>query len=124
MDIMLPTLRAERAATYSPVLPISPRTGKVLQVPVEVIDVTGRRWQTLLAAQAGARVPHRDIGDDDLLSLTYVYDAFFAAGPDLSYSYGLWSGQRRRGWWRWNARSRRMSTVGKSCIWWPPSGGP
>jgi lysyl-tRNA synthetase class 1 len=38
LDIMLPTLRAERAATYSPVLPISPRTGKVLQVPVEVID--------------------------------------------------------------------------------------
>ena len=40
------------------------------------------------------------LGDDDLLSLTYVYDAFFSAGPDLSYSYGLWSGQRRRGWWR------------------------
>jgi lysyl-tRNA synthetase, class I len=38
MDIMLPTLRAERAATYSPVLPISPKTGHVLQVPVEVVD--------------------------------------------------------------------------------------
>ncbi len=38
LDIMLPTLRAERAATYSPVLPISPVTGRVLQVPVEVID--------------------------------------------------------------------------------------
>ena len=38
MDIMLPTLRAERAATYSPVLPISPKTGIVLQVPVEVVD--------------------------------------------------------------------------------------
>jgi lysyl-tRNA synthetase class 1 len=38
MDIMLPTLRAERAATYSPVLPISPTSGIVLQVPVEVID--------------------------------------------------------------------------------------
>lgn len=38
MDIMLPTLRAERAATYSPVLPISPKSGIVLQVPVEVID--------------------------------------------------------------------------------------
>ncbi|MBJ6123685.1 lysine--tRNA ligase [Sphingomonas mollis] len=37
-DVMLPTLRAERAATYSPVLPISPKTGVVLQVPVEVID--------------------------------------------------------------------------------------
>src|SRR3546814_8216735 len=38
MDIMLPTLRKERQATYSPVLPISPKTGIVLQVPVEVID--------------------------------------------------------------------------------------
>ena len=36
--VMLPTLRAERAATYSSVLPISPTTGRVLQVPVEVID--------------------------------------------------------------------------------------
>ena len=38
MAIMLPTLRGERQATYSPVLPISPTTGIVLQVPVEVVD--------------------------------------------------------------------------------------
>lgn len=38
MDVMLPTLRAERAATYSPVLPISEKTGIVLQVPVQVVD--------------------------------------------------------------------------------------
>jgi lysyl-tRNA synthetase, class I len=38
MDIMLPTLRAERQATYSPVLPISEKTGVVLQVPVEVVN--------------------------------------------------------------------------------------
>ncbi|MXP30058.1 lysine--tRNA ligase [Porphyrobacter algicida] len=38
LDIMLPTLREERRATYSPVLPISPTSGKVLQVPVEVVD--------------------------------------------------------------------------------------
>jgi lysyl-tRNA synthetase class 1 len=38
LDVMLPTLRAERAATYSPILPISPASGKVLQVPVEVVD--------------------------------------------------------------------------------------
>jgi lysyl-tRNA synthetase class 1 len=38
MDIMLPTLRAERAATYSPVLPISRKSGIVLQVPVQVVD--------------------------------------------------------------------------------------
>nr|WP_295370730.1 lysine--tRNA ligase [uncultured Sphingosinicella sp.] len=38
MDVMLPTLREERRQTYSPVLPISPATGKVLQVPIEVVD--------------------------------------------------------------------------------------
>jgi lysyl-tRNA synthetase class 1 len=38
MAIMLPTLRAERQATYSPVLPISPASGIVLQVPVAVLD--------------------------------------------------------------------------------------
>ncbi len=38
MDIMLPTLREERRKTYSPVLPVSPSSGVVLQVPVEVID--------------------------------------------------------------------------------------
>ena len=40
LDIMLPTLRAERAATYSPIMPISPTTGAVLQVPVEVVDAS------------------------------------------------------------------------------------
>ena len=38
MGVMLPTLREDRRKTYSPVLPISPSTGRVLQVPVEVID--------------------------------------------------------------------------------------
>ncbi|OBV11551.1 Lysine--tRNA ligase [Erythrobacter dokdonensis DSW-74] len=38
MDIMLPTLGEERRKTYSPVMPISPTTGAVLQVPVEVVD--------------------------------------------------------------------------------------
>ncbi len=38
MDVMLPTLGEERRATYSPVLPISKTSGKVLQVPIEVVD--------------------------------------------------------------------------------------
>jgi lysyl-tRNA synthetase class 1 len=38
MGVMLPTLREDRRKTYSPVLPISPTTGRVLQVPVEVTD--------------------------------------------------------------------------------------
>src|ERR1700704_3523999 len=38
MAIMLPSLREERAQTYSPFLPISPRTGVVLQVPIVAHD--------------------------------------------------------------------------------------
>ena len=38
MGVMLPTLREDRRKTYSPVLPISPSSGTVLQVPVEVVD--------------------------------------------------------------------------------------
>ena len=38
MGVMLPTLREERRRTYSPILPVSPESGKVLQVPVEVVD--------------------------------------------------------------------------------------
>jgi lysyl-tRNA synthetase class 1 len=38
MGVMLPTLGEERRRTYSPVLPISSRSGKVLQVAVEVLD--------------------------------------------------------------------------------------
>jgi lysyl-tRNA synthetase, class I len=38
MNIMLPSLREERAQTYSPFLPISPRTGIVLQVPILAHD--------------------------------------------------------------------------------------
>jgi lysyl-tRNA synthetase class 1 len=38
LDIMLPTLREERRRTYSPVLPVSPSSGRVLQVLVEVLD--------------------------------------------------------------------------------------
>jgi lysyl-tRNA synthetase class 1 len=34
MNVMLPSLREERAATYSPFLPISPVSGRVLQVPI------------------------------------------------------------------------------------------
>ena len=34
MAIMLPSFRQERAATYSPFLPVHPRTGIVMQVPI------------------------------------------------------------------------------------------
>src|SRR5262249_56005628 len=37
-EIMVPWLREERAQTYSPFLPISPRSGIVLQVPILAHD--------------------------------------------------------------------------------------
>jgi lysyl-tRNA synthetase class 1 len=67
MGIMLPTLGEERRKTYSPIFPIHPETGKVLQVPIEVIDAdagliayidpeTGtRREQSALSGQAKAQ---------------------------------------------------------------------
>jgi lysyl-tRNA synthetase class 1 len=38
MGVMLPTLGEERRRSYSPVLPVSPGSGKVLQVAIEVLD--------------------------------------------------------------------------------------
>jgi lysyl-tRNA synthetase class 1 len=57
MEIMLPSLRAERASTYSPFLPIHPKTRIVMQVPIEERNVanhtivwrdpeTGERFET------------------------------------------------------------------------------
>lgn len=42
MDLMLPTLGEERQATYSPFLPICPKTGVVLQVPIVARNVEKR----------------------------------------------------------------------------------
>ena len=39
MAVMLPSLREERASTYSPFLPIHPKTGVVMQVPVEETNI-------------------------------------------------------------------------------------
>jgi lysyl-tRNA synthetase class 1 len=38
MEIMLPSLREERQATYSCFLPISPKTGRVLYVPIRAVN--------------------------------------------------------------------------------------
>ncbi|NOU05863.1 MAG: lysine--tRNA ligase [Hyphomicrobiaceae bacterium] len=40
MEIILPTLGPDRQATYSPFLPVSPTSGKVLQVPMIERDAT------------------------------------------------------------------------------------
>ncbi len=57
MAIMLPSLREERAQSYSPFLPIHPETGVVMQVPIDERDVgrgtivwsdpeTGQKFET------------------------------------------------------------------------------
>ena len=38
MNIVLPTLREERRKTYCPFLPICPKTGKVLEIPLLEVD--------------------------------------------------------------------------------------
>lgn len=38
VSVIAPTLREERRATYSPILPIHPETGIVMQVPMDAID--------------------------------------------------------------------------------------
>ncbi len=40
MAVMLPTLGEERQATYSPFLPISPKSGRVLYVPMKHVDAS------------------------------------------------------------------------------------
>src|SRR3954447_1649382 len=59
--IILPTLGPERRATYSPFLPLHPRTGRVMQVRIDRVDATngtlqwqdpdtGERFETAIAA--------------------------------------------------------------------------
>ena len=54
MDVILPTLGAERQATYSPFLPICPDTGRVLQVPIIARDLDA--GTVTYENEAGARV--------------------------------------------------------------------
>lgn len=58
MAVMLPTLGPERQATYSPFLPISPKSGRVLYVPMKHVD-----------AKAGT-VTFDDEGTETTLSIT------------------------------------------------------
>lgn len=54
MKIMLPTLGPERRETYSPFLPVSPRTGHVLQVPT--LELNTARGTIVYAEPDGERV--------------------------------------------------------------------
>ena len=59
MDIMLPSLGEERQATYSCFLPISPKTGRVLYVPMKDVN-----------AKAGTITYTDEDGDDVTLPVT------------------------------------------------------
>lgn len=54
MEIMLPTLGPARQETYSPFLPISPRTGRVLQVPT--LETHPGRGTIVYAEPDGERI--------------------------------------------------------------------
>ncbi len=66
VEIICPTLGPERRASYSPILPVHPRTGVVVQVPIERVDVqhgtvtwldpdTGVRFETAVTG-GGAKL--------------------------------------------------------------------
>ncbi len=59
MKVMLPTLGEERQATYSPFLPISPTSGRVLYVPMLNVD-----------AQSGTITFEDEGGEETTLSVT------------------------------------------------------
>lgn len=61
MDIILPTLGEERRATYSPFLPVCPRTGNVLQVPMVERNVS-KGTVVYLDPETGEKVELRVTG--------------------------------------------------------------
>ena len=60
MAVILPTLGPERRATYSPILPIHPRTGRVMQVPMERRDPAAG---TVVWRDPGQRRGIRNLGE-------------------------------------------------------------
>ena len=46
MNIILPTLREERKKTYCPFLPICPKTGKVLEIPM--IEINKKKYDEII----------------------------------------------------------------------------
>ena len=64
VGVILPTLGPDRRATYSPILPVHPQTGVVMQVKLEVLDTetgmvawtdpdTGARYETCILGGGG-----------------------------------------------------------------------
>jgi lysyl-tRNA synthetase class 1 len=60
MAVMLPTLGSERQQTYSPFLPVSPKSGKVLQVPA--IKINADKGTIIFADEDGSEFETPVIG--------------------------------------------------------------
>jgi lysyl-tRNA synthetase class 1 len=85
MGVMLPTLREERRQTYSPVLPVSPTSGRVLQVPVEVIDAEA--GTIAFTDEDGSRVEQSALGGRSKLQWKVDWAArWVALGVDYEMS--------------------------------------
>lgn len=56
MGAMLPTLGEERRATYSPILPVSPSTGRVLQVPM--LEIFPEKGTVVFEDENGEKIEH------------------------------------------------------------------
>ncbi|MFQ5563358.1 MAG: lysine--tRNA ligase [Parvularculaceae bacterium] len=54
MEIILPTLGGERRETYSPILPISPTSGRVLYVPL--LEIDAKAGEVVFADEDGTRI--------------------------------------------------------------------
>jgi lysyl-tRNA synthetase class 1 len=54
MEIILPTLGEERRGTYSPILPISPASGRVLYVPM--LEIDAKTGEVVFEDEDGTRV--------------------------------------------------------------------
>ena len=85
MGVMLPTLREERRQTYSPVLPISPTSGRVLQVPVEIVDAEA--GTIAFTDEDGSRVEQSALGGMSKLQWKVDWAArWVALGVDYEMS--------------------------------------
>ena len=77
MDVMLASLREERRETYSCFLPISPKTGKVLYVPM--LDVDGEKGLITFIDEEGEKITQTVTGGNVKLQWKPDFGARWAA---------------------------------------------
>ena len=95
LDIILPTLGEERRQTYSPILPISPKTGRVLYVPL--LERDAATGTIVYEDEDGTRTEHQVTGGQaklqwkaDWAGHWYAFDTDYEmSGEDLTESVRL-----------------------------------